>query len=68
MKRYIEYSGMGYERASREAERLVKLGWFRNFDRLSALKQIMDRHLATVARAEIRELIQRNAYYYEGSA
>lgn len=40
MKHY-EYAGMSYEQASREAERLVKLGWFQNFDRLETLRQIM---------------------------
>jgi NTP pyrophosphatase (non-canonical NTP hydrolase) len=37
----IEYSGMSYEQASREAERLIAKGWYQNFDRLMALYQIM---------------------------
>jgi hypothetical protein len=42
MMRYYEYCGMSYETASREAERLSKY-WYKNFDRLRALKEIMDR-------------------------
>lgn len=40
-----EYSGMSYEQASREAERLVAQGWFKNFDRLMLLHEIMSREL-----------------------
>lgn len=40
--KYPEYSGMSYEQASREAERLVQDGWYRNFDRLSALHHAME--------------------------
>jgi hypothetical protein len=43
-KKYIEYLGMSYEQASREAQRVIQSqGWFRAFDRLTELKQIMDR-------------------------
>ena len=42
--KFIEYSGMSYEQASREAERLLALGWYRNFDRLAALREIMRAH------------------------
>jgi hypothetical protein len=39
---YLEYLGMSYEQASREVQRLCERGgWFRNFDRISALRQIM---------------------------
>lgn len=46
--KFYEYSGMSYEQASREAERLLDNkrpngGWYKNIDRLIALKQIMDR-------------------------
>jgi len=44
MKWFIEYSGMSYEQASREAERLINKGWFQNFDRLCVLREIMLRH------------------------
>jgi hypothetical protein len=41
---YPEYSGMSYEQASREAERVIaRWGWFRGFERLAALRQIMQR-------------------------
>lgn len=43
---FYEYAGMSYEQASREAERLVKLGWFQNFDRLNTLRQIMLRGIS----------------------
>ena len=36
-----EYKGMSYEQASREAYRLIQKGWFRNFDALAELHQIM---------------------------
>lgn len=42
--KFYEYSGMSYKQASREAERLLSCnGWFRSFDRLSALYEIMKR-------------------------
>jgi hypothetical protein len=45
MSRYIEYSGMSYEQASREAARLIKArGWFQEWDRLAVLREIMIRH------------------------
>jgi hypothetical protein len=48
--RFIEYSGMSYEQASREANRLVKVfGWFKVFNRLTALKEIMDHNLRAAA-------------------
>ena len=44
--KYIEYSGMSYQQASREAARLIeRLGWFLSFDRLTELHAIMDGHL-----------------------
>jgi hypothetical protein len=55
--KYIEYSGMSYEQASREAARQIeRLGWFRSFDRLTELHAIMDQHLAIgrVTRVEER--------------
>jgi hypothetical protein len=43
--RFVEYSGMSYERASREAARLIDGdGWFKNFERLTALREIMIHH------------------------
>jgi hypothetical protein len=45
-ERYIEYCGMNYEQASREAERLInKDGWYKSFDRLGRLRVIMELHL-----------------------
>lgn len=41
--KFYEYAGMSYEQASREAERLIRVGWFRHFERLSCLRQIMTR-------------------------
>jgi hypothetical protein len=42
--KYYEYAGMSYEQASREAQRLIeRFGWYKSFDRLTALKRIMDR-------------------------
>lgn len=41
-----EYRGMSYEQASREAERLVERGWFRNFTGLAHLRDIMRQYLA----------------------
>ncbi len=41
----VEYLGMSYEQASREAERLLRLGWFKSFDRLIELRSIMQREL-----------------------
>lgn len=39
---YTEYSGMSYEQASREADRLIKTyGWFSAFNRLKELHMIM---------------------------
>jgi hypothetical protein len=41
--KYSKYAGMSYEQASREAQLIVELlGWYKGFDRLTALKQIMD--------------------------
>jgi len=41
-KRFIQYSGMSYEDASREAARLIaRDGWFKNWERLVALREIM---------------------------
>lgn len=45
MNMFSEYKGLSYEAASREAERLITKGWFKNFDRLEALRRIMQRHL-----------------------
>lgn len=46
--KFYEYAGMSYEQASREAERLLANGgWYKNIDRLIALKQIMDRGMQT---------------------
>jgi hypothetical protein len=44
--RFTEYAGMSYEQASREADRLVKRGWFVNFERIVALREIMLREMA----------------------
>lgn len=45
--RFLEYSGMSYERASREAARLIeRSGWFQSFDRLTTLRGTMLRHMA----------------------
>ena len=44
--KFYEYYGMSYEQASREAERLVQRGWFKNFERLEALRWIMLREEA----------------------
>ena len=42
---FLEYRGMSYEQASREAELLIKrAGWYMAFDRLMALYQIMKQH------------------------
>jgi hypothetical protein len=46
MPKFYEYSGMSYEQASRAAEKLALSGWYRNFDRLAALREIMQWHLA----------------------
>lgn len=44
MSDYLEYRGMSYEAASREAERLIKqFGWYHSFDRLAALREAMQR-------------------------
>lgn len=52
-QRYIEYCGMSYEQASREATRLIaQVGWFQAWDRLVALRQIM-----------LHEHINFNNYY-----
>lgn len=43
---FPEYSGMSYEQASREAARLIETpGWFRSFERLTALREIMEHHI-----------------------
>ncbi len=39
----VEYCGMSYEQASREASRLIERGWYQNFERLVALYLIMIR-------------------------
>lgn len=42
--RVLEYSGMSYEQASREASRLIERnGWYQRFERLAALREIMQR-------------------------
>jgi hypothetical protein len=42
MSAFPEYSGMSYEQASREAARLIERhGWYQSFDRLAALREIM---------------------------
>jgi hypothetical protein len=47
MTDFPEYKGMSYEQASREAERLIqRYGWFKSFDRLSALIFEMNLQLA----------------------
>lgn len=43
--KYPEYAGMSFIAASHEAEQLIKRGWFRNFDRLGELHEIMHREL-----------------------
>lgn len=46
-ERVLSYSGMNYEQASREAERLIKQdGWYKSFHRLSRLHEIMGREAA----------------------
>lgn len=40
-----QYQGLSYEGASREAERLIEQGWFKNWDRLVILHEIMVREL-----------------------
>lgn len=49
----LQYVGMSYEQASREAERVIKSrgGWFANFDRLQILHRIMCEHDERIARA-----------------
>lgn len=43
MSEFIQYSGMTYEQASREAERILQRdGWYRSMDRLIVLRRIMD--------------------------
>lgn len=38
----LEYKGMGYQQASREAMRLIaRKGWFQSWERLAALREIM---------------------------
>jgi hypothetical protein len=44
--KFPEYSGMSYTQASFEAARLINSGWFRNFERLAALHEIMKREAA----------------------
>lgn len=42
----IQYAGMSYEQASREAARLIdREGWFRGFEKLAELHTIMVREL-----------------------
>ena len=49
-KSYPEYSGMTYEQASREAERLIERdGWYRSFARLVVLRGIMQRQSVSEA-------------------
>jgi hypothetical protein len=39
----FNYSGMSYEQASREAARVLeRYGWYRGWERLVALRSIMD--------------------------
>lgn len=38
---YPEYAGMTYEQASREADRLIIQGWFKNIERLKVLHKIL---------------------------
>lgn len=40
---FPEYKGMSYRDASKEAQRLIKQGWFLNFDRLKMLHYVMER-------------------------
>lgn len=35
------YKGMSYERLSREADRLVKQGWYHNFEKLQLIYREM---------------------------
>ena len=50
--KYIEYAGMSYEQASREAARLIeRSGWYASLDRLIVLKDIMDRDFKRACRA-----------------
>jgi hypothetical protein len=46
MGKFYEYSGLDYEQASRAAEKLLARGWYRNFERLAALREIMQWHHA----------------------
>ena len=40
--RFIEYAGMSYEQASREAARLIQMeGWFKSWEKLVVLYAIM---------------------------
>lgn len=42
IKKFPQYAGISYEKASREASRLIKLGWYRNFDKLKMLRDVME--------------------------
>lgn len=44
LSKFPEYSGLSYEQASRAAEKLIEHGWYRNFDRLITLREIMLLH------------------------
>lgn len=47
MHDFTEYRGMSYEQASKESERLVnKDGWFRSFQKLAVLREIMVFHMS----------------------
>lgn len=60
---FQEYSGMSYEQASREAQRLIeKDGWYRNFDRLATLRAIMQRQRLDTEKAEVGRAQYRDAY------
>lgn len=60
--KFYEYAGMSYEQASREAERIInRLGWFRAFDRLSALRDIMRRALDAACASSQPELAAADA-------
>ena len=53
---FEEYSGMSYEQASREALRLISVegDWYRNFDRLAALRAILQRQAQLVESQQFR--------------
>ena len=61
--KFYEYAGMSYERASREAERLIRRGWFRNFERLEALRWIMQREDVMARRPKtLKRPVENNAH------